>query len=197
MIKVGITGGIGSGKSTVASLFELLEVPVYIADKETKELNNTSPHIREQLTHHFGEGLYDKNNLLDKQKFADIIFYDPEKLELANSIIHPEVLKHFNNWCLQHSGNSIVALEAAILFESNFQVNLNRVVTVYSPLKLRISRVKERDGVDEATVRSRIKHQISEREKIRLADYVIINDGKSSLIDQVKNVLDDIMHLSI
>lgn len=197
MIKIGITGGIGSGKSTVASLFELHEVPVYIADKETKKLNNTSPHIREQLIHHFGKELYDKNNLLNKEKFAEIIFNDREKLELANSIIHPEVLNHFNEWSLQHSENKIVAIEAAILFESNFHVHLNRVVTVYSPLNLRISRVRERDGVDEATVRSRIKQQISEREKIRLADYVIINDNKSSLIDQVHNLIEDIMHRSI
>ena len=164
MIKIGLTGGIGSGKSTVASLFELHEVPVYIADKETKKLNNTSPHIRKQLIHHFGDNLYDKNNLLNKEKFAEIIFNDREKLELANSIIHPEVLKHFKEWCLAHSDHKIVAIEAAILFESNFHVHLDRVVTVYSPLNLRISRVKERDGVDEATVRTRIKQQISERE---------------------------------
>ncbi len=197
MIKIGITGGIGSGKSIVASLFELHEVPVYIADKETKQLNNDSPHIREQLTHHFGEELYDKNNLLDKKKFAEIIFSDPAKLELANSIIHPEVLNHFNNWCLINSNHSIVALEAAILLESNFHKHLDKVVTVYSPLNLRISRVMTRDGVDEESVRRRMKYQLSEREKIRMADYVIVNDDKSSLIEQVNNLINDIVHRSI
>ena len=197
MIKIGITGGIGSGKSIVASLFELHDVPVYIADRETKKLNNSSPHIREQLTHHFGEGLYDSKNLLDKKKFAEIIFSDPAKLELANSIIHPQVLKHFNDWCLQNSEHSIVALEAAILLESNFHKHLDKVVTVYSPLNLRISRVMARDNVDEKSVRTRMKYQLSEREKIRMSDYVIVNDDRSSLIEQVDNLINDIVHRSI
>lgn len=197
MIKVGITGGIGSGKSIVASLFELHDIPVYIADKETKLLNNTSSKIRNQLTHHFGADLYDNKNQLDKKKFAEIIFSDPDKLELANSIIHPEVLNHFNNWCLQNSNHSIVALEAAILLESNFHKHLDKIVTVYSPLNLRISRVMERDGVDEQSVRNRMKYQLSEREKIRMADYVIVNDDKSSLIEQVQNLINEIVHRSI
>ena len=197
MIKVGITGGIGSGKSVVASIFEMHDVPVYNADKETKKLNNDSPHIREQLIHHFGKEVYDNNKQLDKKKFAEIIFSDNEKLELANSIIHPEVLKHFNYWCVQNSDHKIVALEAAILLEANFQVNIDKIVTVYSPLSQRISRVMARDGVSEAAVRTRMKYQISEREKIRMADYVIMNDHKSSLIDQVHNLIEDIMHRSI
>lgn len=197
MIKVGITGGIGSGKSVVASLFELHDVPVYNADKETKKLNNTSPQIREQLIHHFGPELYDKDNQIDKKMFAEIIFADSDKLELANSIIHPEVLKHFNDWCLQNSDYSIVAIEAAILLESNFHIHLDKVVTVYSPLNLRISRVMERDGVSEAAVRTRMRYQLSEREKIRMADYVIMNDNESSLIEQVQNMLQDITHSSI
>ncbi len=197
MIKIGITGGIGSGKSIVASLFEFHDVPVYNADNETKKLNNTSPYIREQLIQHFGEEVYDNNKQLDKKKFAEIIFSDNKKLELANSIIHPEVLKHFNDWCLQHSDHKIVAIEAAILLEANFQVHIDKVVTVYSPLSQRISRVMNRDGVSEAEVRSRMKYQISERDKIRMADYVIMNDHQSSLIDQVHNLIDDIMHRSI
>ena len=197
MIKVGITGGIGSGKSVVASIFEMYDVPVYNADKETKKLNNASPQIREQLIHHFGEEVYDINKQLDKKKFAEIIFSDTEKLELANSIIHPEVLKHFNDWCLQNSDHKIVALEAAILLEANFQTHIDKVVTVYSPLSQRISRVMARDGVSEEAVRTRMRYQISEREKIRMADYVIMNDHKSSLIDQVNNLLEEIMHRSI
>ncbi len=197
MIKIGITGGIGSGKSIVASLFELHEIPVYIADEETKKLNNTSPQIREQLMHHFGNDLYDSKNMLDKKKFAEIIFSDSAKLELANSIIHPEVLNHFNEWCEQNAHHSIVALEAAILLESNFHKHLDKVVTVYSPLNLRITRIMARDGVDEQTVRTRMKYQISEREKIRMSDYVIVNDDRSSLIEQVDNLINDIVHRSI
>ncbi len=191
MIKVGITGGIGSGKSTVATLFELHGIPVYNADKEAKQLNDTSPEIREQLSHHFGSELY-KDGVLNKKMFANILFSDPDKLALANSIIHPQVLKHFNNWCSQHSGHPIVALEAAILFESKFHLYLDKVVTVYAPLHLRVVRVAKRDNVTEESVMDRIKNQMPEKEKISLAHYVIINDFENSLIEQVHNLLDDI-----
>lgn len=191
MIKLGITGGIGSGKSTVATLFELHGIPVYNADKEAQQLNNTSPEIREQLSLHFGNELY-KDGILNKKLFADIIFSDPDKLALANSIIHPEVLKHFNNWCSQHSSHSIVALEAAILFESGFHHYLDKVVTVYAPLSLRVARVARRDDVTEESVMNRIKNQMPEKEKINLAQYVVINDSESSLIEQVQNLLDEI-----
>lgn len=191
MIKLGITGGIGSGKSTVATLLKLNGVPIYNADAETKKLNDTSPIIRKQLEKHFGEDLY-INNRLDKKKFANIIFNDTEKLNLANSIIHPEVLKHFTNWCEQHSNIPIVALEAAILFESNFHKYLHKVVTVYSPRDVRVKRVSERDKVSRDMIESRIKHQMAETEKIRMADYVIINDNQNSLIYQVENLLKDI-----
>lgn len=196
MIKLGITGGIGSGKSTVSALFKLHGIPVYNADEESKKLNNTSPHIREQLISHFGEDLY-VNNELDKKKFADIIFSDSEKLELANSIIHPEVLKHFTDWCSQNSEHRIVAMEAAILFESGFHKYLDKVVTVYSPLKDRIARVSLRDKVPPEMVEERIKHQMPEREKIGMAEYVIVNDYENSLIEQVENLIDDIFHSSI
>ena len=195
MIKIGITGGIGSGKSVVATIFELHKVPVYNADEETKKLNNNSPIIREKLTKYFGDDLY-LNNQLDKKKFANIIFSDPEKLKLANSIIHPEVLKHFTNWCAKLADNSIVALEAAILFESNFHKYLDKVVTVHAPLQLRVERVSERDNVPHEIVESRIKHQMPETEKIKMADYVIINDNQTSLIHQVENLLKDLKKLT-
>lgn len=196
MIKIGITGGIGSGKSIVSTLFELHGIPVYNADKETKALNNSSILIKEQLSHHFGADLYESGTLNNK-RFAEIIFSDSAKLHLANSIIHPEVLKHFINWCSQNCQYPIVALEAAILFESNFNVYLDKVVTVYSPLHQRISRVALRDNVDEALVSQRIEHQMAEKEKISLSDYVIMNDNESSLILQVQLMLDEISYNNI
>lgn len=196
MVKIGITGGIGSGKSTVSTLFQLHGIPVYNADEETKKLNNSSPIIREQLTKHFGADLY-LNNELDKKKFANIIFNDTEKLKLANSIIHPEVLKHFTYWCKKRSNLPIVALEAAILFESNFDKYLDKVVTVYSPLELRIKRVSERDGVRKELVENRIKHQMPETEKIRLSEYVIVNNYQKSLIKQVESLIKEIDYNSI
>lgn len=196
MIKIGITGGIGSGKSTVATLFRLHGIPVYNADDETKKLNNSSPIIKEQLIKHFGADLY-INDELNKKMFANIIFNDAEKLKLANSIIHPEVLKHFTSWCTQHSKQPIVALEAAILFESNFHKHLDSVVTVYSPLQVRVERVSKRDNVAQEMVESRIKHQMPETEKIRLSEYVIINNYKKSLIKQVQNLLKELDFTSI
>ena len=193
MIKLGITGGIGSGKSTVATLFELHGIPVYNADKEAQNLNNTSAEIREKLTRHFGHELYEEN-ILNKKMFAEIIFNDPDKLTLANSIIHPEVLKNFNNWCFQNAHYSIVALEAAILFESKFHLYLDEVISVYAPLNLRIARVAKRDKVDEDSVKSRIDNQMAEKEKIKLAQYVVVNDSESSLIEQVQNMIDEIIH---
>lgn len=191
MVKIGITGGIGSGKSTVAKLLKLHGVPVYNADDETKKLNNDSPIIREELMKYFGEDLY-INNQLDKKKFADIIFNDAEKLKLANAIIHPEVLKHFANWCKQHANHPIVALEAAILFESNFHKYLDKVVTVYSPLEVRVVRVSKRDNVSPEMVKSRIDHQMPETKKIEMSQYVIFNDHQASLIEQVSELLKEL-----
>ena len=191
MVKIGITGGIGSGKSTVAKLLKLHGVPVYNADDETKKLNNDSPIIREELMKYFGEDLY-INNQLDKKKFADIIFNDAEKLKLANAIIHPEVLKHFANWCKQHANHPIVALEAAILFESNFHKYLDKVVTVYSPLEVRVVRVSKRDNVSPEMVKSRIAHQMPEAKKIEMSQYVIFNDHQASLIQQVSELLKEL-----
>ena len=196
MVKIGITGGIGSGKSIVSTLFQLHGIPVYNADEETKALNNTLPSIKEQLTKHFGENLY-LNNELDKNKFAHIIFNDPEKLKLANSIIHPEVLKHFKQWCIQNSNHLIVPLEAAIIFESNFHNYLDKVATVYSPLNIRLERVSQRDNMPKEMVENRMQHQMPEAEKIRLSEYVIINDCKNSLIEQVERLLEDITHNTI
>ena len=193
MVKIGITGGIGSGKSIVSTLFQMHGIPVYNADEQTKALNNTSPIIKEQLIKHFGEDLY-LNDELDKKKFANIIFNDPEKLKIANSIIHPEVLNHFNEWCNQNSNHSIVALEAAILFESNFHNYLDKVVTVYTPLHIRVKRVSERDSIPTEMVENRMQHQMPEAEKIKKSEYVIINDGENSLIQQVERLIDDITH---
>lgn len=196
MIKLGITGGIGSGKSTVSTLFRLHGIPVYNADEETKLLNNNSPIIREKLTKSFGADLY-INDKLDKKKFASIIFSDSERLKLANSIIHPEVLKHFESWYKQHAGERIVAMEAAILFESGFHLHLDKVVTIYAPLVQRVARVSQRENIPAEVVQQRIQHQMPEIKKIGMAEYVIINDYENSLIVQVQKLIDDITHSSI
>ena len=191
MIKLGITGGIGSGKSIVAELLKLYDIPVYNADNEAKRLNDESPVIRQKLTQNFGEDLY-ASGKLDKQKFAQIIFNDPEKLRIANSIIHPELQKDFLRWVNFHSDSDIVAMEAALLFEANFQSMFDSIVTVYAPMALRIVRASQRDRTTPEKIEERIRNQFSDEEKVKLSDFVIFNDEKHSLIRQVSDLLNGI-----
>ena len=188
MIKLGITGGIGSGKSIVAELLKLYDIPVYNADDEAKRLNDESSVIRQKLTQNFGEDLY-ASGKLDKQKFAQIIFNDPEKLRIANSIIHPELQKDFLRWIEFHSDSDIVAMEAALLFEANFQCMFDKVIMVYAPVSLRIARASQRDRTTTEKIEERIRNQFSDEEKVKLSDFVIFNDEKHSLIRQVSDLI--------
>jgi dephospho-CoA kinase len=191
MIKIGITGGIGSGKSVVSELLKLYDIPIYNADVEAKRLNDESPLIREKLTQNFGESLY-ASGKLDKQKFAQIIFNDPEKLRLANSIIHPELQKDFLRWVEIHSDSDIVAMEAALIFEANFQRMFDKVIMVYAPISLRVVRASQRDLTTPEKIEERLRHQFPDEEKVKLSDFVIFNDEKHSLIMQVSDLLNRI-----
>lgn len=189
MIKLGITGGIGSGKSTVSEIFSLLGVPVYIADKESKRLTKTSVVIKEQLITLFGEQLY-QNEALNKALLASYIFNDKEKLDKVNKIIHPVVGNDFIEWLELHKNSEIVAQEAAILFESGFNKLVDKVIVVYTPLEIRIKRTMDRDGVSREKVQERIENQMSDEKKVELSDFVIVNDGTLSLIEQVLEIID-------
>ena len=191
MIKLGITGGIGSGKSVVADLFRLNGVPVYNADIEAKRLNDTSEVIREKLTANFGNSLY-KDGKLDRREFAQIIFSDPQNLEIANAIIHPEVKHHFWKWSEAHSEFPIVALDAPLLFEAKYGDILDKIITVYAPREMRLARASVRDNVSESTIAERAKHQLPDEIKIKLSDFVIYNDNRQSLIFQIHNILKQI-----
>ncbi|MBB4035836.1 dephospho-CoA kinase [Dysgonomonas hofstadii] len=188
MIILGITGGIGSGKSTVSQLFELCGVPVYIADNESKRLVATSPVIRKKLTGLFGEELYE-GGVLNKALLASHIFNDKQKLETVNAIIHPVVAEDFNEWLKHHKEKDIVAHEAAILFESGFNKLMNKVVMVYTPLEIRIERTMARDNTSREKVQERIQNQMPDEEKAELSDFIIVNDGTYSLIEQVTNII--------
>lgn len=191
MIQVGITGGIGSGKSTISEIFSLCGVPVYIADKESKKLTNSSPIIREKLIKNFGDTIY-ANGVLNKSLLASYIFGDKNNLELVNSIIHPEVEKDYLNWVVNNKKYNIVAKEAAILFESGFQKFVDKVIMVYTPLEMRIERTMKRDGISREKVLERINNQMSDEKKIKLSDFVIVNDGTESLIGQVISILNQL-----
>lgn len=192
-VRIGLTGGIGSGKSVVADIFRVHRFPVFDADKEAKFLNDNSSEIRSQLIEQFGDEIYVENKL-DRKKFSSLIFGDKEKLKVANSIIHPVLAKHFEKWCSKNSESPLVVIDAAVLLEAGFNKFTDKVVTVLAPEELRIERVMKRDGVKRDKVIARMKHQMPEEEKIKLSDYVIYNDDKHSLIKQTDDLLDYLVH---
>lgn len=187
MIKIGITGGIGSGKSVVASLLALYGVPVYIADEESKWLTNTSPVIREGLIALLGREIYTDQGL-DKKSLASRIFSDPELLKRVNSIIHPEVDRHFSAW-VERQTTPLCAIESAILYESGFYKVVDASLMVYAPKELRIERALSRDTVFRKEIERRINNQMPDEEKKERSDYVIYNDGKRALIPQVGGLI--------
>lgn len=191
MIKIGITGGIGSGKSIVCEILRLHNIPVFDADKEAKRLNYTSSVIREKLISLFGENLY-KNNRLNRQRLAEIIFSNTENLQKVNAIIHPELEKHFAEWVKERAAFPIVAIDAALLFEARFDRFIDKAVTVYAPENLRIQRASVRDNASGKAIVARMKNQLPEEEKIARSNVVIYNDDHHSLIAQVEKMLENL-----
>ncbi|MGI6573481.1 MAG: dephospho-CoA kinase [Fermentimonas sp.] len=190
-VRIGVTGGMGSGKSVVCDLLRLHGIPVFDADKEAKQLNDTSVEVREALTRHFGESLYEEGKL-NRQRFAELIFNDKQNLTIANGVIHPELAKRFNDWCATQSRFTHVAIDAPVLFEAGFDAQVDTVVVVYSPKELRVKRVMERDRVERKEVEARMRSQLPEKEKLKRADHVICNEGYHSLIVQVANLLTEL-----
>ncbi|WP_312789406.1 dephospho-CoA kinase [Sphingobacterium sp.] len=182
-MKIGITGGIGSGKTFICQLFKALAVPVYNADDEAKKLMNTDLRIRESLIATFGEATY-KDGMLDRAFLAQQIFSDKEKLELVNGIVHPIVIQAAKDWAEQQKARYSLK-EAALLFESGSYKDLDYTILVTAPLSVRVQRVMERDGVTEEQVMERISKQLTDEEKIKMADFIIINDGITPLLPQV------------
>lgn len=183
MTKIGITGGIGSGKSVVASLLEIHGIPVYIADEESKLLTATSPVIREKLIALFGTDLYTSDGL-NKKRLASFIFSNPDSLRQVNAIIHPEVNRHFLAWT-ERQTRQFCALESAILFESGFNNAVDISLMVYAPLKIRLQRALKRDGVAREEIERRIQSQLPDETKKERSDYIIYNDGTQALIPQI------------
>ena len=187
MIVIGLTGGIGSGKSTVSRLFEIMGIPVYIADTESKRLAESSPVIREKLSKKFGKDLFEGGKL-NKTLLASLIFENEENRLFVNSVIHPEVLIDFDQWKSQQTNSPAVIIETAILFEIGLHKTVDISVTVAAPEELRIRRVELRDGLSRESIISRIRSQFPEEEKIRRSDYVIYNDDRQALIPQIEKL---------
>ena len=183
-IKVGITGGIGSGKSTVCEVFKLLDVPVFEADVVAKQLQNTNQKIKNGLISLFGEDIYTPEGLVDRKKLADIIFNSDFQIAKINELIHPVVKEEFENW-LKKQNSAYIIHEAAILFESGFYKIMDYTILVSAPEEQRIERVMKRDCINRETVMQRIKKQWNEEEKQKLASIVVHNDNKNLVIPEI------------
>lgn len=184
---VGLTGGIGSGKSTVAKIFNALGVKVYNSDIEAKKIVNADAETIGLIKQKFGADIYTINGL-DTKKMAQLVFNNKTALEELNAIVHPRVKKHFNNWVKQHQTDKVLIKEAAILIESGAYKGLNKIVLVSAPEELKIKRVSARDGSSENDIRKKMATQLKDSEKEKYADYIIINNEKDLVIPQVLNI---------
>ncbi len=196
MLKVGVTGGIGSGKTTVCRIFETLGIPVYYADDRAKWLMAHDPELKAAITGLFGAGAYSPEGALNRKYIANIVFRNSEKLEALNGLVHPAVFADGERWneAQQQKGAPYTIKEAALIFESDSHQALDKVITVTAPEALRIERVMERDGADREAIRARMARQLPEVEKAARSDYVIINDGRHSLIQQVLKIHRELTH---
>ncbi len=185
MLKIGITGGIGSGKSTVCNIFEQMGIPIFNADLQARDLMNTNITLIKALKATFGSDIYDSDGQLIRPKLAQIVFGDKTKVEKLNALVHPAVKDEFKQWAEKQTDCPYVIKEAALMFESESYKGLDYVITVSAPKQVRLQRVVDRDGAKRTDVLKRMNNQLSERERIARADFVIKNDGKHPLIPQV------------
>jgi len=183
MKKIGITGGIGSGKTYVASVFQSLGIPIFNADIQAKKIMTSSGKLIKLVKEEFGNDIY-KDSDLNKEKLASIVFSDSDKLQKLNSLVHPIVKEEFNNWYKKQTSPYVIK-EAAILFESNSHIGLDAVICVSAPLELRVKRLLNRDNYSEKEIKKRIENQISQEEKQKLSDYIIVNDEKELLLPKI------------
>jgi dephospho-CoA kinase len=193
MLKIGITGGIGSGKSIVCTVFKQLKIPVFNADFEAKALLNTEEVIA-FYRNEFGLGIFSGNSI-DKTKLANLIFNNNEALQKVNKFIHPLVYKRFDEWCLKYTDKPYVLNEAALLFESQGYKKFDFTILVVAPIETRIKRVIERDGASIESIKARIEKQFSDEEKIKLASFVINNNDNELILPSILKLHNDFLNL--
>jgi dephospho-CoA kinase len=184
---IGLTGGIGSGKTTVANEFSSLGIPVYITDLEAKKLME-SDSVLKQIKEEFGSTVFDKGVLL-RDKLSEIVFNNDKRLAKLNSIVHPAVKQHFREWLLEHQNNPFVIYESAILFESGSYKECDYVVNVVAPLEIRIQRVMERDKTTREKVLERVKNQWNDEEKSSKSDFIVKNTSMEAIKLEIVKIL--------
>lgn len=183
VLKVGLTGGLGSGKSTVAKIFEVLGIPVYYADSEARRIMNENPQLKAEIIKHFGPEAYLENQI-NRHYLSAIVFNNREKLSLLNSIVHPVTIRDSKQWISKQTTPYAIK-EAALIFESGSQETLDYIIGVSAPTHLRIQRAMQRDQLTREQVQQRMSKQIEEVIKMHLCDFVIYNDEVKPVIPQV------------
>lgn len=194
MLRVGLTGGMGSGKSTVASFFGVLGIPVFYADVQAKQLMEHDPALRAAISERFGERMYGTGGL-DRAALAAEVFKDAQALAVLNALVHPAVREAFERWVMEHEA-AYVLMEAALMVENQGYERFDKVITVSCPEELRVQRVIGRDQVTEAAVRERLQHQASDEQRERIADFVVKNDGSTLVIPQVLDIHAQLLKLA-
>jgi dephospho-CoA kinase len=194
MLRIGLTGGIGSGKSTVGKIFEVLGVPVLYADAVAKQIMNEDASVKEAIRKSFGDGAY-VDSVLNTKYLSEIVFGNKEKIEILNSIVHPATIGYANDWMRKQTAPYAIK-EAALIFESGSQEILDHVIGVKSPQSLRIHRAMKRDNLTREQVLARMSKQIDEEIKMRLCDFLIVNDEQEMVMPQVLELHKKLLEMS-
>lgn len=194
-LRIGITGGIGAGKSTMCTIFEQIGVPIYDADSRAKWLMQNEPELKKEIKNSFGWDAFTRKEELNREYLAKVVFNNPEKLEVLNSLVHPAVKQDYEQWTIQHRDKPYSLKEAALLFESNSYKNLHKVIVITCPIEMRIDRIMKRDHVKKEDVLKRIQNQSTDKQRLEKADFVIYNDGNRSLIEQALKIHHEVLAL--
>lgn len=194
-LRIGITGGIGSGKTTVCKIFEVLGVPVYYADDRAKNIMVEDVRVKSEILALLGAEAYFPDGSLNRKFISSVVFNDTEKLSGLNAIVHPAVFQDGERWQDKYADVPYTLKEAALLFESGSFKSLDKVIMVYAPAEIRIERVIKRDGSLRQQIEARMNQQLPDEEKMRLSDFVIFNDGSQSLVKQVWEIHHKILEL--
>ncbi len=197
MLKIGITGGMGSGKTTCCEIFSSLGVAVYNADMRGKFILQENEKAKEKLLNYFGKDVFDSKGILDRKKLAAIVFNNTEKLRILEGIVHPAVQEDFADFVRQNFTAKYIVKEAALLFESGTYKELDKIIVVDAPLEVRLNRIMERDHISRDEIMARIEKQWSDEKKLLMADYIIQNDDKELLLPQILKLHEQFMLMGL